>query len=368
MAENNIGSMEAGNQEDPLKKFAVTPETPDGILDSKFTRYRNDEFETQYGYYIGVTDIQEVIDAKARWVIGKGYTADPQIKFILDGIRGYGKDTFNTIIENMVAMAEIGEDSYAQIIRDKQKNLINLKPLNTGRVTIVAGKDGLIDHYEYGGVTPVTKKKAVGFKRFEPEELFHLPRNRRGDEIHGRSMIVVLKTLIEAKQEAIVDYRTVMHRFVMPQWKFKLKTDSPGEIAAYKRKQDAATKRGDNIYEPMDVSESEILAVAPNATLNPIAWLNYLDAAFYKAAGVPQFIVGGGTGFTDSSEKIAYLAWQQTIEKYQLFIEEQVGQQLGMAIELSFPASLENELLSNQEKNGAENIDKSELNPASDNV
>ena len=91
-----------------------------------------------------------------------------------------------------------------------------------------------------------------------------------------------------------------------------------------------------------------------------MAWIQYLDAAFYKAAGVPQFIVGGGTGFTEASEKIAYLAWQQTIEKYQLFVEEQVGMQLGLAIELEFPASLENELLSDNKKDGAQNIDPSE--------
>jgi len=68
--------------------------------------------------------------------------------------------------------------------------------------------------------------------------------------------------------------------------------------------------------------------------------------------GVPQIILGGSGEFTEASAKIAYLAFQQNIEEEQLFIEEQVGLQLGMKIELEFPASLENELLSDNKKDG----------------
>ena len=190
--------------------------------------------------------------------------------------------------------------------------------------------------------------------------MFHLPRNRRGDEIHGRSMIQVLVNLILAKKEALADMKTLMHWHVKPRWKHRLKTDVPVEIAAYKAKQDKAKAGGEDIYEPFDVAESELLAVPQNATLNPMANINYLDAEFYKASGVPQFIVGGGTGFTEASEKIAYLAWQQTVEKMQLFIEEQILSQLNLVVEFDFPASLENELLSDNKKDGAQNIDASE--------
>ena len=345
--------------ENQIKDFSIDAVTPDGIGYGKDTRYTNSNFDQQWGYYVGVTDIQEVIDAKARWVIGKGYTADPQTTFILDGIRGYGKDTFNTIIENMVAIAEIGEDAYSEIVRDKDKNFINLKPLNTGRMTLVAGSKGMLDHYEYNKLEK-SKGEKHPFQKFEMDEVFHIPRNRRGDEIHGRSMIDVLNTLILAKQEAIADMKTLMHWHVKPRWKHKMKDDDPATMAAYKAKQDAAKAAGEDIYEPFEVVESELIAVPANATLNPMAWIAYLDAAFYKAAGVPQFIVGGGTGFTEASEKIAYLAWQQTIEKYQLFIEEQIGFQLGLAIELEFPASLENELLSDNKKDGAVNVDQGE--------
>jgi len=362
MADNKISSAIAGNVETELSKFTGSSTIPDGVSGAGDKKYINSSFYTQWNYYIDTTDIQEVIDSKGKWVVGKGFKADEITTMLLDTIRGQGNDTFNSIIENMIVISEIGEDAYAEIIRDDEDVLINLKPLDTGRMTIITGANGLIKKYEYDNGNG--KKSTT----LNPEKIFHLSRNRRGDEMHGRSMIPSLKILIDAKQEAIADYRTVMHRFVMPQMKFKLKTDDPTEIAAYKAKMDAVTKTGGNLYEPFDVSESEIISIAPNATLNPLTWIQYLEAAFYKAAGVPQFIVGGGTGFTEASEKIAYLAWQQTVEKYQLFVEEQVLAQLNLVIELEFPASLENELLSDNKKDGAVNIQESELNPASENA
>ena len=149
-----------------------------------------------------------------------------------------------------------------------------------------------------------------------------------------------------------------MNNNVTPRWKFKLKTDDPVEIAAYKKKMYAVTATTSaNIYEPFDVSESELIAVAPNATLDPKAWIDQQGDFFYEAVGVPQIILGGSGEFTEASAKIAYLAFQQNIEEEQLFIEEQVLSQLNLVIELEFPASLENELLSDKAKDGAENID-----------
>ena len=58
----------------------------------------------------------------------------------------------------------------------------------------------------------------------------------------------------------------------------------------------------------------------------------------------------GAQEITEASAKIAYLAFEQTIEEEQLYIEEQVLNQLNLEIELEFPASLENELISDRSK------------------
>ena len=158
--------------------------------------------------------------------------------------------------------------------------------------------------------------------------------------------------------EAMADYRIVMHRHVMPLWKFKLKTDIPAEVAKYKATQDKAIGNREHIYEPMGVSESELVSIPPNSTLSPLAWLEFLIDHFYETAGVPKFIVGNSKGFTEAAEKIGYLSFQQKIEKLQLYNEEQILSQLKLEINLEFPASLENELLSDNKKDVEEGAAK----------
>ena len=355
MTDNRIGGMVASDLSTAIEEFSLTTKGTDGVTDPKETKWENAEANEYFTYYNEIPELRSVIDAKATWTVGKGFEADPETTFILDTIKGFGKDTYNTILENLARDKEIYGDAFAEIIRDTKDNLINIKVLDPSVVAIIADKDGLIKRYE------VNSKDGKGIpQKLEPEQIFHLARNRVADQIHGTSLIKALKWIIDARNEAIIDYRQVMHRFVKPQWKFKLKTDDPTEIAAYKAKQDAAVGAGENIYEPFDVSESELLAVAPNATLNPMAWLEYLNNQFSQTTGVPQIILGGSGEFTEASAKIAYLAFQQTIEEEQLYLEESVGMQLGLEIKLTFPASLENELLSDNKKDGAQNIDASE--------
>lgn len=349
-----ISSMVVGDQDRPLENYSVDTASTDAAEDQKETTWTNDKWPQYFGYFTTIPELNAAINAKATWTIGKGFTADPQTKFVLDSIKGFGKDTFNTILENMIRTYYIGGDAFCEIIRDDEKNLINLKPLDPGVIRIVVNRQGMLKRYEQ-----ISKVKGPE-KKFKPENILHLARNRVADQIHGTSVIAAIENIILARNESITDYKKVMHRFVMPQWKFKLKTDDPTEIAAYKAKQDAATAAGDNIYEPFDVAESELLSVAPNATLDPKAWIDAQGDYFYEAVGTPQIIIGGSGEFTEASAKIAYLAWQQNIEEEQLFIEEQIGLQLGLAIELEFPASLENELLSDEKKDGAQNIDASE--------
>ncbi len=362
MPDNRIDATIASDLTNAMTAFSVDPAQTDGPTDAKKNEYLNDDWEQQLGYYKNIPELSSVIDAKATWTVGKGFTADEITTMLLDSIKGINKDTFNTILENMIRTMHIGGDAFCEIIRDEEENLINLKVLGPETMRITANGKGIITDYDQ--VSKVGSKIKVE-NNFKPNEIFHLMRNRVADEFHGQSMIfdknnTKLTTIILMKNEAMADQRIAMHRNVIPRWKFKLKTDDPTEIAAYKTKQDAATGGGENIYEPFDVSESELIAVAPNATLNPLSWIELLDSKFYEAAQVPKIIVGGTGAITEAAVKIAYLAFQQTIEEEQLFIEEQVLSQLNLVINLEFPASLENELLSDKAKDGPQNIDASE--------
>ena len=344
MAERKVDSMEIG--ENTQVNYSVDSADTDGPADQKETTWTNTDWTKWFGYFEVIPELNSAINAKATWTVGKGFSADEATEMLLDTIRGNGMDTFNTILENAVRTYYIGGDAFMEIIRDDEGNLINLKPLNPGTISIVVDEYGMVKRYEQ-----LSRVKGVK-KKFKPEDIFHLARNRVADQIHGVSVIKAVENIILARNESISDYKFVMHKFVKPQWKFKLKTDDEAEIAAYKAKMDATTSTNQNIYEPYDVSESELLSVAPNATLDPKAWIDSQGDFFYEAVGTPQIIIGGSGEFTEASAKIAYLAWQQNVEEEQLFIEEQVRAQLNLVIELEFPASLENELLSDKAKDG----------------
>ena len=350
MADSKVDSMVAGSSNNVIDDFSVNSINTDGATGNGETEYLNSDWSKWFGYFVAIPELNSAINAKATWTIGKGFKADEITEMLLDTIKGFGKDTFNTILENAVRTYYIGGDAFMEIIRDDEDNLINLKPLDPSSIKIVVGENGMIKRYEQ-----ISKRKQGEKtpKKFEPEEIFHMARNRVADQIHGVSVIASVENIILARNEAIDDYKRVMHNNVTPRWKFKLKTDDPVEIAAYKAKMDAVTATtSQNIYEPFDVSESELVAVAPNATLDPKAWIEAQGNFFWEAVGVPKIIVGGSGEFTEASAKIAYLAFQQNIEEEQLYIEEQILSQLNLIIELEFPVSLENELLSDKKKDG----------------
>ena len=345
MPETDIGSAVASDLATQVKDFSVPTATTDGPTESKETEWMNEKYSQYLGYYKDIPELAAVIDAKATWTVGKGFKADEATTMQLDTIKGFGKDTFNTILENMARTKEIGGDSYAEIIRDDKENLINIKPLDPAVMIHITGPKGDIIRFEQ-----ISKVKGKKSEKFKPEEIFYLPRNRVADETHGNTMTERLATIILMRNEAMEDWKRVMHRNVDPMIAYKLDTDDTAKIAAFKKSVDAAKGKGENMYIPQGSVEFEIISLAPNANLNPLAWIESLNNYFYQSAGVPQIILGGTGAITEAAVKIAYLAFQQTIEEEQLFIEEQVLSQLNLVIELEFPASLENELLSDKEK------------------
>jgi hypothetical protein len=174
------------------------------------------------------------------------------------------------------------------------------------------------------------------------------------DEIHGVSLIEPLTTIILMRNEAMEDFKTVMHRNVSPVRIWNLDTDDTSRINTFIAKVESMAKDKENIFIPKGSVELNQASVAPNATLNPLPWIDTLNQYFFQAVGVPDIIIGSGKFQTEASAKIAYLAFQQRVEEEQLFIEEEIGYQLGIEIQLEFPASLENELLSDKAKDVTE--------------
>ncbi|MHA1353754.1 MAG: phage portal protein [Candidatus Heimdallarchaeota archaeon] len=359
MPETKISSADYGNMSGVVSDFSVDVSTTDGPAEQDETTWENTNWTKYLGYYRTIPELKAVIDAKATWTVGKGFKADSETEATLNFITGWGKDTFNTIIENMIRTYNIGGDAFCEIIRNDEGDILNLKPLDPGVIIIVVDRQGRIKRYEQK-----SKVKSPN-KKFNPENIFHLARNRVADEIHGQSMIEALETIILMRNEAMSDMKKLMHRNVVPRIVWHLDTDDTAEIAAFKTKADKAVENAENIFVPKGTVEHELLSVPTNATLNPLPWIEALKNYFFQATGVPQIIVGSSSEFTEATAKIAYLAFQQTIEEEQLFVEEQVWEQLGLKIELEFPASLENDLLSDKAKDEPINIQPNETTAGS---
>ena len=345
MSYTEIDSARAGAAADSFTDYAVSGQTTDSATGEKETEYQITEASQYLGYYKSIPELKMAIDAKATWTIGKGVSTDDVTGLTIDTMTGFGKDTFNSIMENMIREYHIYGDAFAEIILEGE-SLINLKPLDPGTIKIVADSKGIIKRYEQ-------KSQGSANKRFRPEDILHFCRNRIADEIHGVSIIESVEWIILARNEAMADYKKLLHRNIYPVRIWKLDTDVPSKINTFKAKVASTKSEGEDIFIPKGSVETEVASIPTNSSMNPMPWIQLLSQYFYQAVGVPQIIIGGSQELTQTAAQIAYLAFEQTIEEEQLFIEEQVLAQLNLEINLEFPASLQNNMIDDGRKDGS---------------
>lgn len=346
MPDTDIGSAEASDLTNAITDYSVDAQSTDAAGDQKEYTYQSTSWTQNLGYYKTIPELKVAIDTKATWIIGAGIEADEITTIQLMAITGNGKDTFTGILKNQIKVSMIDGDSYAEIIRDKFDTIINLKPLAPDSVVTVQNSQGRMKRYEQVNKKRFLKIFKRGNKKFQPEEIFHLSRERIADEIHGISAIDSVEWIIKARNEAMTDWKKVLHWNVYPRWQFELDTDDTTEVAAFKAKQDAANAAGENMYIPKGAVVATQVVTVSSQALNPMVWIDRLNDYFYQAVNVPQIIIGNAKEFTDASGKIVYLAYEQSVKAGQLYIEEQVLAQLGFEINLTFPASLQTDAVS----------------------
>ncbi len=348
MVELNVNSARISNMSNNVADVEIGSINLDraGFLEE--TQYTNSKWPQQLKIYKSIPEFKIALDMRAIWTVGKEIEADDALtQVIIDHITGWGKDTFRNILKNMIVCKRLGQDAYAEIIRSEDRTIINLKPLDSGNIRQVYNKKGIIKRYEQ--LNPITGQPPTTFK---PEEILHLTNKRIGDEIHGVADSEALEDIIKAAKESFDDMRKLMHRWVKPMMKFILDTDDETKINSLVAKFDSAVNKGENLYIPKGSVEQELIAVPSNATLNPLPWREHLRNYFFQVVGMPQIVLGSSGEFTESTAKIAYLAFEQSVEDEQTDIEEQIWDQLQLRIHLNFPASLKNEMLSDESKDG----------------
>lgn len=343
----DVGSAAVSDMRSQVPDIQVDTRQTEGATGQEETEYQNPNWSKYFGYYKEIPECKTATDTLVRWTIGDGFIADSETDAILDHIYGWGTDSFDDILENMDRVSSINGDSFAEQIRDPDTNiLINLKPLDPGSMKTIAGKKGLIKGYVQ------ISKSGKALKKFKPEEIFHLSNKRIADEIHGTSDYEALQKIIDALNESFVDFRTVVHRNVVPVRIIEVDTDDTTKIAAFQAKYESQIKHKEVIIIPKGTVNVKDAGLSGNATFNPLPWRQSLINYFFQVVGIPQILMGGASEFSESASKIAYLSFEQTVKQRQRYLITQVWNQLFLRIDLAMPASLKNEMLSDSSKDG----------------
>jgi hypothetical protein len=312
-------------------------------------------FSEYLGYYKSIPELKKAIDALAMWSCGKGFKTDQKTRNNLKLIQGWGEDSFQSVMKNMLVIKKINGDSFAEIIRDEKGNLINLKPLNPLNVRTIVNKKGIIIRYE-----EISQENKEAKRTLSPKKVLHLVNDRIGNEIHGTSVVEACKWVIDARNEAMTDWRRILHRSSVR----VLEVDADDAETQRKLKQQwkEAIKNGEVIILP--VQEKGGLKDYTAPPIEPfLRWIQYLENFFYQAVGIPKIILGGSQEYTEASSKVGYLTFEQVYMTEQRELEEDLFNQLGIELEFERPVSLKEQVLESEAANtGQVGFQQNELN------
>jgi hypothetical protein len=323
-----------------LKIQTTASEDVDRASDKTEVKWVNTKWTTYNGYYKKHISTKSVINKLGMWSVGKGFKGS---ETILSKIIGWGKDTFNEVIDNQVRVKHINGSSYAEIITPKGEelkedgsNLLNLKPLNPGSIGHVINPQGMLEGYKQKLIDGTEKPLRLN-------QVFHLTLNRTADETHGTGDIESLTTFLDKIKQLDEDMSVMFHRFVVPLVIWKLNTDNTIAMTDFKTQSKKARNGGDDMVISDKAVEWSLLEPG-KVGIDPMNWRNKWTEEVIKGGGVPALIMAIEAGTSEASSKMVYLAWQQVIEKEQRDLEAQIKLQLGLEVKFNFPASIEENL------------------------
>jgi hypothetical protein len=350
MATLDVSKLTQTDMTSGVEDYSVDTMQLDSVGDQKETFWQNNDWSQNLGYYLKIPELKKPIDALAFWTVGKGFTTDTRTQAILDNITGWGEDTIENILWNMIVQKKVNGDAYAEIIRNDDGTLINLKPLNPGDIRIVVDGKGIIKRYEQ-------LSKADGrntMRKFKPQDMFHISNDRLGDSIHGIAVVEACEWIIKARNEAMNDWKRISHRSTIRV--MYIAADNTTKLNTVKAEYATAINKGELMIIPAKKGEAEFqdLTLPPAAAF--LEWIRYLENVFYQAVGVPRIIVTS-EGFTEAGGKIGYLTFEPVYTWEQTQLEADLWNQLAIRVKFNRPPSLGGALQTEEQKNqGQQNI------------
>lgn len=310
-------------------------------------RIFNERFQKDWNAFMGIPKARSAIIMKGIWTCGKGIIAKPQIMNQLKLWKGNGKQTVRDILFSLVVTKQVARDAYALKVVDEDmksvwnpQGIINLIQLDSKDAVQVYNDKGQITSYEFRVPTGQDAKKGItyGYKSYSPDEIFHLTHHRFAGETQGRSVLEGMEKIILADDESREICRRTAKFQAVPFIVFKVKSDDPTTLNNLKASIKAAREEGQDMLVPDDenILSFQTVTITPSNFL--LEWRRMNDEEFYRAAGMPMVIFGGGG--TEANGKTAYLGHETVFDHDGRYLEEQFLAQLGMEIKLNRPVSL----------------------------
>lgn len=334
-------------------EFTVESQDTDGAT-LKETFYIP-KFSTYNGFYRRIPELRSVLNKFTSWTFGRAIKADKKNKEKLKKIRGIGRESARSVLKNCWKVAMICGDSFAHIITDKQNRRTNLKPLNPGKVAIVANSDGIIIGYEM-------KLNIEGETiRYDVDEIYHLSYEREADEIHGIPFPEALETLIEMRNEGLGDLRILYHRTVFPINFFEVETTDTAKLNSLEDVVNTAYKNSENVILKAGVLKEIKKSSQPQYAgndVNSLAYIKFLVRLFVTSCGMPEVVMGWGEQTTESSSKVIVTSYEQEIWDMKLYNEQAAEIQLNITFTIEPAPSIMDDLKKDDSKDGPESAAK----------
>lgn len=325
-----------------VSDIVVDAQSTDGVQDDKENFYDNPDFSKWYGYYKEMPLVNKTIGAFATWVLGKGFTADDSTTTILDNMIGRGDEDFLALMWNMKVISKVNGDSYAEIMRTDDGALFNIKPLNPENMRVIFDKKGKIIRYE----------DRRDNKKFAPNRILHFSNDRTADELGGSSVLPVIQWAVDARNEAMRDWRRISH-FSSVRILY-VDEDDKTRLNDLKRDYPEAIANGSLMIIPVKPGEAKFEDLTlPNAEAF-LAWIRYLENFIFIAVGIPKVIMGSVDSIPESGGKISYVTYEQIYSRETRQMEADLWNQLSIKVKFTPPVSIAEGESDNADKNQAQ--------------
>jgi len=344
MTEYDFNQTTKTNLDNEVDDYSVSSYTLDAASPSGETSHTFDEASNNFGIYKRVPVAKQAVDALARWTAGRGYnTLSKKDEFRLENINGWGEDTLDSIFQNMIIVKKVVGDAFAEIIRNKKNQIINLKPISPERMKIVTNNKGIIIRYEE--IDNKEKKKG----EFKPQDILHISNDRVGDEIHGTSVFKSCRWAIEALEEALDTYRKIMKR-ALALGIIYVDSDDTDKLNKIKENYKDAVNKGEVMVvtgnrEDISIEDSKV------SVQDFVTWIRYLESYVFQSLGVPKSILGGTQEYTEAASKTSVFTFDQVWMTEQRLLEQDIWAQLAIKIKFNRPTSLKDEMQSTEQAN-----------------